>query len=229
MTNGSVRWAFNFAKWNPSYSDMLLAFSCVQAEEKDRLARFDVKSSLIGRLMMRKFVSESVGEKYNEVSFIRDDKEKPLLKRKENMPTVNFNVSHQGHYTVLAGEAHDIGLGVDVMKLEYTGGKSLSEFFRLMTKHFSLEEWKTIREFDGEKQQITMFCRLWCLKESYVKAIGVGITINTKRLSKDYIVKDTELYVRGEKLDWVFEEMLLDDDHCVAVALNRNRNYSDTF
>lgn len=235
MTNTSVRWAFNFTKWNPSHSDMLLASSCIQPEEKDRLARFyfkkDLKSSLIGRLMMRKFVCQSTDKKYNEIKFLRDDKGKPILSESDKYPELSFNVSHQGDYVVFAGERSETKLGVDVMKLEYCGGKSLQEFFRLMTKHFSPHEWATIKSNGDEKQQMGMFYRHWCLKESYVKAIGVGITINlqnisfkinTKSLDKNLVVNDTELFVEGEKLDWEFQEMLLDDHHCVAVALSRN-------
>ncbi|XP_019869991.1 L-aminoadipate-semialdehyde dehydrogenase-phosphopantetheinyl transferase [Aethina tumida] len=234
MPSKSIRWAFNISKWNPSHCDMLLATSYVQTEEKARLGRFvfkkDFKSSLVGRLMMRKFVSNLSNKPYNSIQFLRDEKGKPYLADSDNYPQLNFNVSHQGDYVVLAGESSDNKLGIDVMKLEYTGGKSLSEFFRLMTRHFSSTEWRTIRDAGNERAQIAMFCRHWCLKESYVKAIGVGITvnlqdisfkINTKLLSKCHVVKDTELFIKGDKLsNWTFQEMLLDDEHCTAVAIN---------
>lgn len=73
--------------------------------------------------------------------------------------------------------------------------------------------------------------RHWSLKESYVKAVGVGITvnlqeicfkINTKFLQEGHIVDDTELFVNGEKLNWKFHEVLLDPDHCVSVAFNNH-------
>lgn len=68
------------------------------------------------------------------------------------------------------------------------------------------------------------------MKESYVKAIGVGITINlqdisfnvnTKELTVNQVVNDTELYVKGVKFDWHFQETLLDNEHCVCVAYNK--------
>lgn len=157
----SIRWAFKFSKWNPTHSDMLLASSCIQVEEKDRLTRFvfkkDVKSSLIGLLMLRKFVYESSGKPYNEIKFIRDDKGKPQLEDKTLK--LNFNVSHHGDYVVCVGEVGEIVLGVDVMKLEYTGGKSLNEFFRIMSRQFSPSEWITIKGAGNETDQLGMFCR----------------------------------------------------------------------
>lgn len=40
---------------------------------------------------------------------------------------------------------------------------------------------------------------------------------------------DTEIYFEGEKLDWVFHEILLDSDHCVAVAFNSGDREKITF
>lgn len=68
------------------------------------------------------------------------------------------------------------------------------------------------------------------MKESYVKAIGVGITINlqtirfkinTKSLKEDEVVDNTELFVNGEKVNWKFHEVLVDPEHCVSVALDK--------
>ncbi|XP_060526192.1 L-aminoadipate-semialdehyde dehydrogenase-phosphopantetheinyl transferase [Cylas formicarius] len=229
----SVRWYFNSGKWNPNRSDLLLASSCIQSEEKERLGRFyfqkDFKPSLIGRLMMRKYVSESCQNDYRSVLFNRDDKGKPFL---ANFSTpVAFNVSHHGNYVVFVGELDNSLVGVDVMKLEYSGGKTLPEFFRIMKRNFSDMEWSTIYSCAGDKDKIEMFCRLWCLKESYVKAIGVGITLKlndlsfniaTKQLTKDCLVKDTKLYIKGERQsEWYFEETLIDDEHCVAIGSNK--------
>lgn len=226
------RWAFNFKNWKPTENELKLATSCIQPEEKTRLSRFvfkkDFKSSLIGRLMLRKFVHKSTNLIYNEIEFIRDDKGKPILKNTLIDQEIAFNVSHQGDFVVLAGQVGLSTIGCDVMKLEYTGGKSLDDFFRIMTRNFSNNEWVAIKSCRDDKSKISMFCRHWALKESYVKAIGVGITINlqdisfkinTKELNVDNVVKDTELYIRNEKQDWFFDEFLLSDkNHCVAVA-----------
>ncbi|GLH10251.1 Neurexin-4, partial [Gryllus bimaculatus] len=230
--NLSARWAFNFSAWHPTESQLLLATSCLQPEEKERIGRFvykkDAKASLIGRLFLRKYVGDLVGD-YSSVKFERDEKGKPYLIDKSLQDSLSFNVSHQGNFTVLAGEVGKL-VGVDVMKIEYSGGRSLSDFFRLMTRHFSPEEWVTIKGYYGtsEREKLAMFCRHWCLKESYVKAIGSGITvdlqkisfrIHTRMLSANAVVADTKLFVDGnEKSEWHFEEMLLDSEHCVSVA-----------
>lgn len=234
MSQTSARWCFNLSKWSPSYQELLLATACIQPEEKTRLAKFvftkDFKSSLIGRLMMRKFVADNCGLDYASVRFGRDDRGRPFLIQPSEGVKISFNVSHQGDYAVFAGELGDFQLGVDVMKLEYTGGKSLQEFFRIMNRNFSTLEWRQIYNSLNPKEQLNIFCRLWSLKESYTKAIGLGITVKLSDisfklgtpLSVNSYVQDTELYVKGQHFtNWCFSETLLDDNHCVAVATDK--------
>lgn len=230
----NVRWAFNFNNWNPTENELLLATSCIQTDEKERLNKFvfrnDFKASLIGRLLMRKYINIALKIPYNEIILERDEKGKPFL---PHYKSISFNVSHQGNYVVFAGALGRQTIGVDVMKMEYTGGKDINNFFRIMSKNFSQYEWNTIKYGHNVNEHIGMFYRHWCLKESYVKALGVGITINlqdisfkinTKQLQHDQVVTDTELYVKNKKVNWLFEECLLGElnDHVVAVAINKS-------
>ena len=231
MASTSIRWAFNWSNWQPTEKELLKIVSYLQIEEKERIGKFvfrkDVKASLIGRLMMRKFVNEHTDIPYNEIVFARGKNNKPTLENPGK--SVSFNISHQGSFTVLAGENRNVKLGVDVMKLEYTGGKRLSEFFRLMDRNFSPREWAEIRGGTGtpESDQIAMFCRHWALKESYVKALGVGIVTDLRtiefrtfsKLRENELVTDTSLYINEVRQNWFFQESLLDSEHCIAVAL----------
>lgn len=229
----SMRWAFNLSTYIPSEADITHASALVQLEEKTRLSKFvfqnDCLSSLVGRLMIRKYINIVTGISYNEINLNRDAKGKPiLLNALPDGKKVYFNVSHQGDYVVLAGDIEN-PIGIDVMKFEAPANKNISEFFRLMNRQFSKYEWKTIRSYATEREQVASFYRHWCLKESYVKNIGVGITVNladisfkvkTMKLNANEIVNDTILYVMDEQiLGWVFEETLLDDSYGVTVAL----------
>lgn len=225
----SIRWAFNNQNWQPTEQDILLASSLIQPEEKDRISRFvfldDAKSSLIGRLMLRKFIQKVTDLSNNDICLIRDSRGKPVLSG-FNGKSPFFNVSHQGDYVVLAGDTTN-KIGVDIMKIEPPANKNIPEFFRLMTRQFSNKEWETIKSYDTEMKQVASFYRHWCLKESYVKNIGVGITVKLSdisfeihsELSVEKIVTDSVLVEKNIiKKDWLFEETLLDDKHAVAVA-----------
>lgn len=242
IKNGNVRWAFDLRAWRCTLNDLELATACIQPEEKDRLAKFyfidDFKSSIIGRLMMRQFIKSCLPElDYSDIIFERDSRGKPFYSpaaADRIAAHIDLNVSHQGRYAVLAGSFNknldsNQRIGADVMKVEYEGGRALNDFFGLMQRTFTPNEWQFIRSRNTEREQAAAFMRHWCLKESYVKNIGVGITIdlqsinfrvNTDNLSMDKIIRNTEVTFESiEQSNWLFEESLLDDDHCVAVAV----------
>merc|ERR1711935_5845 len=65
---GTVRWAFRMGSWRPTQEQWLLAASCIQKEEKTRIGKFvfkkDGKSSISGRLLMRKVICQCLGMPY---------------------------------------------------------------------------------------------------------------------------------------------------------------------
>jgi 4'-phosphopantetheinyl transferase len=78
----------------------------------------------------------------------------------------------------------------------HTTDEKRREFFRLMRRQFTVDEWKQIENptFDGADKmstisttlgdrQLAEFFRHWSLKESYVKAIGSGLNIDLQRLN----------------------------------------------
>lgn len=242
IKNGHIRWVFDLKSWRCTFNELELATACIQPEEKERLEKFvfldDFKASIIGRLLMRRFIKCCLPElDYNAVRIERDARGKPYFKA-NGQAQIDFNVSHHERYTVIAGSftqhqnPNDIqteNIGVDIMNTIYTGGKPLTDFFRIMQRTFTPNEWHFIRGRNNEQQQSAAFMRHWCLKESYVKTIGVGILINlqsvdfrfnTEQLTKNQIIRDTVAYVDGKPLsNWMFEESLLDDEHCISVAV----------
>ncbi|KAF4523324.1 hypothetical protein B566_EDAN011804 [Ephemera danica] len=172
------------------------------------------------------------GYRNENINLSRDDRGKPFLANNSKFGIL-FNVSHQGDFAVLVG-AKGVNeavhrLGVDVMKSEYTGGKNQDEFFRIMGRNFSTEEWINIRGAGNETSRLAAFCRHWSLKESYVKATGTGITVNLQDISFKIhsplrlgsTVCDTSLSITGQSMtDWKFEENLLNQQHCVGMACN---------
>lgn len=229
----SVRWAFNTKEWNPTVQEWLLATMCVPLEEKERIQKFvfkaDAKASIAGCLMIRKFVHLATSVPYEQIIITRDKGGRPYFKSSKYH--LEFNISHQGNFTVLAGEVRsDVNVGVDIVKFESKSGFELSELFRLTKQSFTNEEWSTILAPDCDSKRSAMFFRHWCLKESYVKATGVGICtdlqsisfkVNTDTLSFQEPCIDTIVEVNKEiKSDWRFQEWLLDAEHCVVVALS---------
>ncbi|ESO94018.1 hypothetical protein LOTGIDRAFT_104452, partial [Lottia gigantea] len=234
-----LRLAVRSKAWSASQSEWILAGQCVQTEEKERIGRFvfrkDSKSSMIGRLLIRVATSHILGIPYTDIKLGRTEKGKPILLNDlpPEFSNYNFNISHQGDYVVLAAEKqHQVG--IDVMDSQSQRGTSISKFFGVMKRHLTDNEWKTVASYSKESDQMKIFYRHWCLKESIVKALGVGIgfeigklefTLPTRDLSTSKISYDTTVKIEGKPdPQWSFEETML-GDHCVAVAIrNQNNN-----
>ncbi|XP_023776074.1 L-aminoadipate-semialdehyde dehydrogenase-phosphopantetheinyl transferase isoform X3 [Cyanistes caeruleus] len=112
-----------------------------------------------------------------------------------------------------------------------------------MKRQFTETEWDVIKSTSNEWMQLDMFYRHWALKESFLKAIGVGIGFNLQRieftvsplqLEIGKVYKETKMFLDGEKEEeWTFEvknmfslvETRLDDHHHVAVALGKQEGF----
>lgn len=238
MARRSVRWAFNARAWKPTREEWLYALQCIQPEEKERIQKFvftrDAKASLIGRLLLRKCISEFLDVPYNVLKLGRNEDNRPVVAYPERIPSpFDFNVSHQGDFSVLAADEY-VNVGIDVMKAEYLGGKTIQDFFSVMRRQFTPQEWNFVEQPGTENELVRRFYRLWCLKESFVKAMGPGLAIDlqrlnfncqTKEVAEGAITADTKLYFDGRLLtEWIFQETLLDCDHCVCTALHVGDN-----
>ncbi|NXY49543.1 ADPPT transferase, partial [Ceuthmochares aereus] len=169
-----------------------------------------------GRLMMRKLIAEKLFIPWNEIHLQRTSKGKPFLAN--NVSSIssnyNFNVSHHGDYAVLAAEP-ELQVGIDIMKTQPPGSSSLSSFFHTMKRQFTEAEWDVIKSMSTELEQLHMFYRHWALKESFLKAIGVGIGFNLQRiefhvspleLERGKVYKETKMLLDGDKEEkWIFE------------------------
>uniref|UniRef100_A0A8D0GB17 L-aminoadipate-semialdehyde dehydrogenase-phosphopantetheinyl transferase n=1 Tax=Sphenodon punctatus TaxID=8508 RepID=A0A8D0GB17_SPHPU len=235
FTMQSVRWAFHCASWVPCREEWLLAMRLVQPEEQERIGQFvfarDAKAAMAGRLLIRKLIAEKLQIPWNEIVLQRTSKGKPYLTNDilGIHSNFNFNVSHQGDYAVLAAEP-DCQVGIDIMKTNLPGSGSIPAFFRIMKRQFTEAEWRVIKSMSNEWLQLDMFYRLWALKESFIKAIGVGIGFNLQRiefnaaplqLAPGKIYRETNMFLDGKEEGWTFEETRLDGSHHVAVALGK--------
>ena len=240
MACSEIRWAFNVFSWNPTKLQILKALSSISMEEVERIQGFrfkeDFKLSLAGRLLIRKCVEKMINIKWADIILARSEKGKPYLVNDIGKEKFYFNVSHQGDYVVLAASCHN-NIGIDIMKHVLPNNSDIASFFKVMRRQFIDDEWAYIYSFSKAWDQLKAFYRLWCLKESYVKAVGVGIgtdsaaymrfEINTNKIMLiNKCCSDSVLYLRDKKQPWTFNECLIDDLHMVAVATeNSNANH----
>ena len=97
-----------------------------------------------------------------------------------------------------------------------------------MRRSFSEAEWSLIYSSGStELSQLKTFYRLWSLKESYIKAIGVGLGIDLKTIEFQFAgekrgetPKMATLIKDGTEMkQWNFFLHYPDDEHVVSVAI----------
>jgi phosphopantetheinyl transferase (holo-ACP synthase) len=134
------------------------------------------------------------------------------------------------------------------MKIELRGtDQRVEKFFHDMRNCFTTHEWGVIDRGQGslvpvlppwnQKQwgQLDMFYRNWTLKESYIKAVGIGLGLELQRVefhqqqeqpaadaarssTQQHIGEATVLIDGREGKGWRFELRYLDGEHITALA-----------
>lgn len=98
-------------------------------------------------------------------AFTQSDSGKPQLS--PQIP-LSFNLSHSGDFVLFAGDSQQIGVDIE---------KIAPNFLDVAENYFTKAEQEQIfASSDLDKQEKTFF-RLWTLKESYMKATGLGFSL----------------------------------------------------
>ena len=227
-------------KWPCSAQDRerVMERVAIQEEERVRIRKFrfeiDAKRSLAGRLLLRHLAAERLCVPSGSVRFERTPQGKPYLKL-ENKGTnerdfgFNINASHHGSFVVAASSESHI-VGVDVMKYDPPRSGTIDEYFDLMSNCFTPAEWKHLNSPGSDREKLVRFYRYWCFKESYIKAVGIGLGLELQRMHFKFedatpdeidngIVLRGVLELDGTRLSaWSFYLYEPDADHCLAVA-----------
>ena len=127
----------------------------------------DQQQALASRVLVRSVISSYLGENPTNWLFDASSSGRPYL---ANAPQpLNFNISHSGDLLacVVAGEQH---IGMDVEDSTVT-----RDFLRLARRFFSMDEYCWLEQQPVAALQ-THFYALWTLKESHLKAMGLGLS-----------------------------------------------------
>jgi len=104
------------------------------------------------------------GLKESDVRIERGKNGKPYL---PEHPQIHFNLSHSGHMALAAFA--DAEVGCDIEDIKEADLELAKQFFRP-------EEYELLSGLKGEEQNSAFF-QLWTLKESFLKATGMGMEL----------------------------------------------------
>ncbi|RTR39229.1 4'-phosphopantetheinyl transferase superfamily protein [Shewanella canadensis] len=132
------------------------------------------------------------------------EKGKPsLVPEQREMTGLEFNISHSGDWLVIAvikqswyesgslgarSMAENVELGVDIERY-----RTSTNIYPILNHYFTQDESESLLALD-EHEQRERFFDLWALKESYIKAKGLGLALSLKSFSFGFSqVTDHEL------------------------------------
>jgi len=165
-------------------------FGWLSSEERTRYKRFVNKQQanqyLLARALLRSQLSKRVpGVLPQKWVFVIDDSGKPRLADEFSYLNIHFNLSHSEDLVVLAlaeggGEGRGVdekmNLGVDVECI-HRPVFSLA----LAKRYFAKTEFLDLMRLT-EPLRIKRIAQLWTLKESYLKASGLGLRVPLAKL-----------------------------------------------
>ncbi|MFB2660353.1 4'-phosphopantetheinyl transferase family protein [Shewanella mangrovisoli] len=143
-------------------------------------------------------------------------KGKPSLSHKQFLSTgIEFNLSHSGDWLLIALAQDDdtdatantaqprLGLGVDIER-----SRASTHIYPILNHYFSPIEAEGLLALEGEDAQRQRFFDLWALKESYIKATGLGLAQSLKSFAFDLapnslLAVDDGALQAVETLNWV--------------------------
>ncbi|QYJ87975.1 4'-phosphopantetheinyl transferase superfamily protein [Shewanella mesophila] len=109
--------------------------------------------------------------------FVYGDKGKPRLTADQFQCTqIAFNISHSGDYLMVSitHGAPEIELGADIERL-----RASTNIYPILNHYFTEQERDALLALPKAEQRERFF-NLWALKESYIKAKGLGLALSLK-------------------------------------------------
>lgn len=157
-------------KMNPAldgaHFEKLMEF--LSEEKQQQIYRFrrkeDAQRAIASEALIRHIIIGMLPIRNKDIVLMKNEYGKPYLR---DYPNLQFNVSHSGEWVVCA--VNHLQVGIDVEHIQPIDMKIAKRFF-------SNEEYCDLMDKDPA-EQLVYFYDLWTLKESYIKALGKGLSI----------------------------------------------------
>ncbi|NOU63259.1 4'-phosphopantetheinyl transferase superfamily protein [Paenibacillus sp. LMG 31461] len=186
----------------------------VSSEKGSRIKRYyrleDAQRVLAGDILIRYLLSQKLNLSNKDIRFGVNPYGKPFLLLDNEM---HFNISHSGNWVVCCIDNQP--LGIDVEQIQPID-------LKLADRFFAFEEIVSLNH-KKESEKINHFYNIWTLKESYIKAVGKGLSIPLNSFSikfnkKGYITVTSKV----DPDDYYFKQYELDRNYKLAVCAKCN-------
>jgi len=184
--------------------------SALEGSKRARVLRMQVPEdqdrSAVADILSRMAIARRLGEGSPPVQVVADQCGQPLL---PDAPWLHLSVAHAGNWATCAAGLEPVGVDVECVR---SIGKETEAHL------LSATEAEQASAFEGDDRR-WLVCGLWTVKESFVKALGIGWEVAPESLTVR-MVGDGEVRLVGPAgaEEYHFRLYPLDGDHLAALC-----------
>lgn len=194
------------------------------SDERARMERFAFENLkrefLVTRMLCRTTLSRYSHIEPREWRFSPNDYGRPEISNSEAPRWLKFNLSNVRSMVVCA-VTRDVDIGIDIESLDRADA-----LMDIAEHYFAKSELEGLLCLDPALRRRRFF-ELWTLKESYIKARGMGLSIPLEKFAFEFdssrvrVIFDPLLADREG--DWQFDLLQPDERHLIALGLRHGR------
>jgi 4'-phosphopantetheinyl transferase len=174
---------------------------------------------IVARGVLRKIISIYLPISPGALQFTYNEYGKPDIADHQNDRNLNFNLSHSNNLVLYAFRL-DGGLGIDI---EYMREDFVT--LEIAEHFFAKDEVDALRSLPVD-QRVRAFFNCWSRKESYIKALGMGVSFPLDRFAVSLAPGDAPALLKVEDDDrepdrWRMYELLPGDGYAAAVIVEK--------
>lgn len=182
------------------YEELYNKASSYRKEKVDSLKFYKDKCLSLSVDYIFRCALKDIGIDYNSIVIQLDDNNKPFIKNANNL---FFNLSHSNKIGMCI--ISDKEVGCDVEKIS-------DDFLDIAKTYFNKNEINLIEQQKTYKNKQELFFRLWTLKESYTKALGIGLNLDLNKFQISFNKENIEVSSStNNDTEFYFEEIDLEN------------------
>jgi 4'-phosphopantetheinyl transferase len=202
-------------------AELLAAYEALLTpDERDRYGSLyferDRRLFLATRALVRTVLSNYSAVSPADWRFVRNKHGKPVISAPTIAPTIHFNLANTPGLVVCAVSVAQEPIGVDAERIDRK-----VEAAELADRYFSLSEASRLLALPVA-EQTELFFAYWTLKESYLKARGLGLTLPLGQFSfriDDEIGVEFDAGFADEASSWRFALLDAPPNHMIAISV----------
>ncbi len=123
----------------------------------------NLQRTIFGELLSRYYIGLKTNTDSRNIFFNIGEKGKPFLQNSN----IHFNISHSGEWVVAAFSEKETGIDIELIR---------EPNYNVAKRYFSEIEILNLNSTSDPERKRQLFFDYWTIKESYLKAIGTGLT-----------------------------------------------------